>query len=166
MSPGPHRTGKTGKIVEILCMQKGREFEILHEFGEGKSDNKCRCMVNFYFNECSLVVNVKSSPVKNLSSQLTQWRCELTPNHNRLTWMAHREVNRSQWTHCYHCMLNSSCEHPMRSGWPHLFVSHHELTTTKLQWSYGQLILLSSQAGRLSSLPLPHKIWHRSFWCM
>ena len=38
-------------------------------------------------------------------------------------------------------MPNSSCEHPMRSGWPHLFVSQHELAMTKLQWSNGQLIL-------------------------
>ena len=34
-----------------------------------------------------------------------------------------------------------SCEHPMRSGWPHLLVSNHELTMAKLQWSHGQLIL-------------------------
>ena len=68
---------------------------------------------------------------------LSQWRCELTPTHSGLTMSL---TVRSQWTRCYHCMLNSSCEHPMRSGWPNLFVSHHELTTIKLQWSHGQLI--------------------------
>ena len=68
----------------------------------------------------------------------------------RISHITVRLTVRSQWTHCYHSILNSSCEHPMRSGWPHLFVSHHELTTNTpvvfSQGSHKDLTLVSSRA--------------------
>ena len=54
-------------------------------------------------------------------------------------------------------MLNSSCEHPMRSGWPHLFVSHHELTVSKLLWIHGQLILWAHKCEISVTSPMSHR---------
>ena len=53
-----------------------------------------------------------------------------------------KQLDHSEHTATTACWTHPVSKHPMRWGWAHLFVSHHhELTTTKLQWSHGKLIL-------------------------
>ena len=56
--------------------------------------------------------------------------------------------------------MNSSCEHPVRSEWPHLFVSHHELTLSMQQWIESWPVL-SSQMWDLRDCTNVPQLTHR-----